>query len=117
MQKESDPYPSLIQAIQINSLLKIHDNSFNKYDSFFQDINIGNIGFMSIVSSLLHNDFNNIFSLYKRLKGSYAEDLGSDNKFLRVCAESFLNNIEGKKSLPELIFLFRIINRSKYQQF
>jgi tetratricopeptide (TPR) repeat protein len=48
MQKESDPCPSLIQAIQINSLLKIHDNSFNKYDSFFQDINIENIGFMSI---------------------------------------------------------------------
>ena len=108
MQKESDPYPSLIQAIQINSLLKIHDNSFNKYDSFFQDINIGNIGFMSIVSSLLHNDFNNIFSLYKRLKGSYAEDLGSDNKFLRVCAESFLNNIEGKNP-SELIFCLELL--------
>lgn len=108
MQKKSDPYPSLIQAIQINSLLKIHDNSFNKYDSFFQGMNIENIGFMSIVSSLLHNDFNSIFSLYKRLKGSYAEDLGSDSNFLRVCAESFLNDIEGKNP-SEILFCLELL--------
>lgn len=107
-QNNDDITPSLTLAIQINNFIKNKDKSFVKYDELLKNFSDEKISFKSIISSLLNNDFDSIFLQYKKIDGSYADDLSSDIKNLRVLAESFINDIEGANDY-EILFCLELL--------
>ncbi|MCU4707763.1 CHAT domain-containing protein [Acinetobacter pittii] len=105
----SDTNPSLVLAVQIYKILKTYNVNTNKFETFFQSLNFEKNTLNSLFSSILFEDFNSIFSLYKKIKGSYAENLATDLNQLGTISRAYLNNIN-EKNKYEVLFCLELLS-------
>jgi hypothetical protein len=105
----SDTNPSLVLAVQIYKILKTYNVNTNKFEKFFQSLNFEKNTLNPLFSSILFEDFNSIFSLYKKIKGSYAENLATDLNQLGTISRAYLNNIN-EKNKYEILFCLELLS-------
>lgn len=105
----SDTNPSLVLAVQIYKILKTYNVNTNKFEPFFQGLNFEKNTLNSLFSSILFEEFNSIFSLYKKIKGRYAENLATDLNQLGTISRAYLNNID-EKNKYEVLFCLELLS-------
>jgi hypothetical protein len=107
----NDIKPLLTLAVQAYKILQQKGSLTQEFDQFFSSIKDNNYNIPSFLLSMLHDDFDLIFDLYLKQIGSHAENLIEDLTYLKILAQSYLNQIENKEQ-NNLLFCLEVLAES-----
>lgn len=107
----NDIKPLLTLAVQAYKILRQKGALTQEFDQFFSSIKDNNYNIPSFLLSILHDDFDPIFALYLKQIGSHAENLIEDLTYLKILAQSYLNQIENKEQ-NNLLFCLEVLTES-----